>query len=960
MANPTLQAAARQIQCLATVHEAREQSDGQLLRAFLAANDQLAFTELVRRHAPLVLSVCRRVLHHSQDAEDAFQATFLLLARQAGSIRKPESLAGWLHGVSYRIASTARRAAARRRKYESQSGPVQPPNPAWNTAWREVQAILDEEIDRLPEPYRQSFVLCCLENQSCAEVAQQFGQKEGTIWSRVARARQRLQRRLTRRGVSLASVLAAAELSGNTVLSAAPPALIAATVQAAASLPQDGVGNALAAVPSLVSPRVAALLEGSKNALAFPKHKLAMLLLLATLVVSVASAALLAQRPRPVPSDEVPQQPQPRAQGKEAPPAPPQRPLEEEGDTVTVSGRVLDPDGKPFSGAKLLTWVNYNARPIPATVRATSGPDGSFQFSFGKRDDAFFEEESPNTWQQPWHCAHVLATAPGYGACWMHIVEFARGDAVLRLVKDDIPVQGRIRDLQGQPVVGAVIGLKNIGGLLLPAWPGLQGSATTDKDGRFTLTGIGRDREAGLRISSPTIALQLVGVNTAKAASATLDLFVGPTKPIEGTIRDRDTGKPLSDVVLYAKPADLENWQYDLHGVRAITDAQGRYRLEGLPKAKRYGVTVRPRTNPGYLPATKWLEDTEGLKSIREDFALRKGVVVRFRLIDKEDRQPLQGHVQYTLARGNPFWEEALEPYNPQMILPPTFGDLHCPDKNGFIQFVAFPGHGAIFAMAGPGYEPYLKARLSPEDEKKGYFPLTRGDPNNGFIYACDGYRVIDTNKTDKTLTFDIEFTRGRDLSGRLIGPDDKTVTGATAYGLTFDASLLYRTERHPRLEQQVLKTDAFTALGLYPNEPRTLSFAHPERKLIGYTIVRGIETGPLLVRLGPWGALTGRLVDEQGKPMPGVPVRLHYPELPQPGMLGQGTEFPTDNQGRFRVEGLLPDHKHGLALVGDARRALAPAAADQLTNLSISAGEVKDLGDIKVKVTPLPEGMTR
>jgi RNA polymerase sigma factor (sigma-70 family) len=954
MADPSLQAAAASIRRLALGHQAREQTDGQLLRAFLADNDQAAFTELLRRHAAMVLSVCRRVLHHRQDAEDAFQSTFLLLARQAEAIRKTESLASWLHGVAYRMASNARRAASRRRNCESQSPAAEPPNPAWSAAWREVQTVLDEEIDRLPETYRQAFVLCCLENRSCAEAAQQLGQKEGTVWSRVARARKRLQERLRQRGVSLASVLAAAALSDNTALAAVPPGLIALTARLAAAPGSPG---------SLVAPTVAALLERATRVSALPRLKTALLLLVTTLAAGVAGVALLAQReaaagsgePRPL-AAAGPQEPSPANPGAKTPKS--QASLEDRGDSVRVCARVLDPEGKPFEGAKLYLWVEYNYdKAVPAKVRATSGPDGRFDFTFAKQDIAAIGEPWVNDWAAPWRLALVVAAAPGYGAGWAGIAEFEKGEGVLRLVKDDVPVKCQIRDLQGRPVVGAAVEVKNIGNLYRPQWVGLKELVTTAKDGRFTLTGIGRGREAGLRIAAPAIELQLVGVNTGTAAGATLDLVAGPTKPVEGTIRARDTGRPLSGVVVYAKHTDFNTIHDDPHGVRDVTDELGRYRLLGLAKSKQYEITVYPRTDQSYLSATRQVGDTEGLKPITVDFTLRRGILVRFRLIDKETRQGVRGLMQYTPARENPLWSEAVAPYNPGMILPPrVWFPGHTTDKNGFIQFVAYPGHGAIFASAGRGNPPYLKARLDPEDVKKGYYPLGKGDPNNGFAHIVNAYRVIDTDRTDKPLTFDLEVTRGRDLPGSLRGPDGKPVTGATAYGLTFDASADYRTDRDPPLELQVLKTDAFTAQGLCPNEPRTLSFGHQGRKLIGYMVVRGTEQGPLSVRLESWGAVTGRLMDEQGLPVAGALLRLHYPELPRPGLLWRDLEFRTDPQGRFRVECLLPGQEHHLSVAGDAKRAITLSAPEKFTKLSVPAGGVKDLGDVRVKVTPVKD----
>src|SRR5206468_2732182 len=156
-----------------------------------------AFAALVQRHGALVLAVCRRILHEEEDALDAFQAVFILLVRNAASIRKRSALGSWLHGVAHRTAVNARRAAAIRRKHERQAKALEAPaTPAWEAAWREVQMLLDEEIQRLPAKYREPFILCCLENRGCAEAGQRLRLKEGTVWSRLDQARKRLKQRL--------------------------------------------------------------------------------------------------------------------------------------------------------------------------------------------------------------------------------------------------------------------------------------------------------------------------------------------------------------------------------------------------------------------------------------------------------------------------------------------------------------------------------------------------------------------------------------------------------------------------------------------------------------------------------------------------------------------------------------------------------------------------------------------
>jgi RNA polymerase sigma factor (sigma-70 family) len=238
-------------------------SDAQLLQVFARDNDQVAFTAIVERHGRLVLSVCRHVLGHVQDAEDAFQATFLVLARKAPSIEKQSSLASWLYGVAYRMCIKAKRGAARRRAHEKNAGTPAATETPDELTWREAQAILDEEINRLPDKYRAPLVLCCLDGRSRMEAAEQLGVKEGTLSSRLAAARKRLQDRLALRGVTLATVLAAASLT-TTAVSAA---LAQQTVQAAAGFAAGQAVAGLVPAPALL------LAQGALKAMILTKVK---------------------------------------------------------------------------------------------------------------------------------------------------------------------------------------------------------------------------------------------------------------------------------------------------------------------------------------------------------------------------------------------------------------------------------------------------------------------------------------------------------------------------------------------------------------------------------------------------------------------------------------------------------------------------------------------------------------
>jgi RNA polymerase sigma factor (sigma-70 family) len=265
----------RHLRRLADAGPLRGLSDGQLLERFTAAREEAAFDALVQRHGPLVLGVCRRILRHEQDAEDAFQATFLVLARKAGSIRKGEAVGSWLYGVARRLALKAQVRAARQQDRDRSACGRQSPGPASELALRELQTILDEEVSRLPEKFRAPFVLCCLEGKSKPEAARDLGCKEGTLSWRLGEARRQLQQRLTRRGVALSAALCAVAL-GQTSATAVPAGLSSATVQAALPLAAGGLP-----MPGTVSAQVITLARTALPATATAPLKVAVTCVLA-------------------------------------------------------------------------------------------------------------------------------------------------------------------------------------------------------------------------------------------------------------------------------------------------------------------------------------------------------------------------------------------------------------------------------------------------------------------------------------------------------------------------------------------------------------------------------------------------------------------------------------------------------------------------------------------------------
>ena len=183
--------------------------DHDLLKRFVAEHDDASFTALMRRYSRTVLSVCRSLLPCEADAEDAFQAAFLVLARKASTIRQGESLGSWLYGVAYRTALKARANASGRRRRETKALVRPLSSSVDDLSWREVQAVLHEELNRLPETHRVPLILCFLENQTLDEAARQLGCGKGALRGRLERARQLLQARLVRRGLGPMALVAA-------------------------------------------------------------------------------------------------------------------------------------------------------------------------------------------------------------------------------------------------------------------------------------------------------------------------------------------------------------------------------------------------------------------------------------------------------------------------------------------------------------------------------------------------------------------------------------------------------------------------------------------------------------------------------------------------------------------------------------------------------------------------------
>jgi RNA polymerase sigma factor (sigma-70 family) len=235
MAKTALRGVLQRVRMMAAVQTGRALSDADLLARFIEQNDEAAFTVLVERHGPMVLGVCQRSLRHRQDAEDACQATFLVLARKARSIRKKAALGSWLHGIACRVCANLRRQQARRQKRERRA--TVSSRPAGNgDNWHDVQAVLDEELQMLPDRYRAPLLLCYWEGKTRDEAAEHLGHTPGKLHGLLERGRTLLRQRLTGRGLTLSAALCATFLTSSTGKAALAPAHVVACARAAVAL----------------------------------------------------------------------------------------------------------------------------------------------------------------------------------------------------------------------------------------------------------------------------------------------------------------------------------------------------------------------------------------------------------------------------------------------------------------------------------------------------------------------------------------------------------------------------------------------------------------------------------------------------------------------------------------------------------------------------------------------------
>jgi RNA polymerase sigma factor (sigma-70 family) len=945
MATAQLDTLIRHMKTLAAGEGTSPRTDGQLLDDFLTADDESAFAELVTRHGSMVLRVCRRVLRHEQDAEDAFQASFLILAQYAGAVRKRESVASWLHGVAYRTAMKAKRSAARRRNHESRLK-EQKPTQVLSPTWDDVQTVLDEEIRRLPETFRSAFVLCVLEGKSLRDAGVELECKEGTVSSRLVRARERLRRQLARRGIELSALLAALAVAESNGRASVPAPLIEATIRSAFLLT---AGESAGLIP----PHVAALAAGAHRIMLSMKIIRIATALMLVLGVMTGAALLRGSVLAGKPGEEQPP-PQPQAPEGKGPKAPADPKQEAE---VVYHGRVLDSDGRPVAGAKLYLspGVVHHNRRSSAPENTTTGTDGRFEFAV------------PEAKVADWF-TFVAATASNHGLGWVMVAPGGQKAALtVRLVKDDVPILGQIVDLEGKPVAGATLTVlvvnaapgedlgpwleaiksrkEQSGPSLRPCGMPLSPKVTTDADGRFRLTGIGRDRLVRVQLDGPGIASQYLNILTRSGKSIEVPESKGrletttyygasfrhpaaPTRPTVGVVRDRDTQKPLAGVTIESNRL-ANNPIPGLNIVETRTDEKGHYHLVGMPKGEGNRIRLVPRDDQPYVSVNAAVPDSPGLDPVTVDFELKRGVWIEGKLTDKVTGKPVQAYVEYFALQDNPNLHDF-----PGFVGTVASYTSVLTKLDGSYRMVGLPGPGLIAVHYDGGH------LLVPErDDEYGNKekPVLTAPSQIAPLINYTALARIEPAKGVEKVTRDVTLDPGWTFTGTVLGPDGKPLTGVRVFGLS---------HRFPSWDRAELTSAAFTVRAFNPHRPRDVFFQHPQKGLVGVAQQPKENGESVTVRMEPGATVTGRLVDVSGKPRAGVEleVRFRLKRDPLWDRYPREGRYPhelikTDQEGRFRIEALLPDREFRLT---DGKAELPFGA--------LRSGQTKDLGDVQVK----------
>ena len=529
------------------LHDLAALTDADLLTAYVERRDGAAFEALVNRHGAMVWGVCRRGLTGHQDAEDAFQAVFLVLARKAASVAPREMLPNWLHAVAQSTALQARRTQARRVAHEKRFAERPPADPADCSPFDDLRPLLDRELGRLPDRYRVAVVLCDLEGLTRTEAARRLGWPEGTVAGRLARARAMLAARLTRRGVTLSGVPLAALSSADATTAGLPAEILTATVAAV-------LASTTGSTAGLATGPVAALTHGVIHAMFLTKLKTA---LAGIALISAACYGVGVALPISA-----------NATSQEAPAAKADKPVPVAGNVVR--GRVVrDADGVAVAGANVrLLFDETTAVPRP-TTRAKADERGEFTFA----------DVPPGKYTLMAFAGGLTSRIEMMRGVRVSVPPAPTAETVVLKMRPGIPLKVRVlSEATGKPIPGAPVNF---------TWTDLD-TELADGNGEIEFPALTKEVWT-VEAAAKGYAKVTRAVNLENGEPASIKLKLPPGAAVAGVVRDAE-GKPLAGVGANAyseNSGSIPNY--------VETDAGGRYNFDFLPVGQNITLSLSKR-----------------------------------------------------------------------------------------------------------------------------------------------------------------------------------------------------------------------------------------------------------------------------------------------------------------------------------------------------------------------------
>ena len=684
-----------------------------------------------------------------------------------------------------------------------------------------------------------------------------------------------------------------------------------------------------------------------------------------------------------------------------------------EGAQRTAQGRVVDRAGKPIAGAKVrailghLENIGIADQSNEIVAEAATDADGRFRISMPDVAEVTIGRIDPIK-----HDWTIVASAEGLAPDWRPIERAEASDEIeLRLVPDTVPLRGRILDLEGKPVAGARVRVRSITAaassvdewvakarknpiavdrMMLIGMPkpniarfpaektlsteglSLFPTATTDKEGRFALRGLGPDRYIGLVIEGPGIPKAWVNACTREMEpvseptrnrrirnrfcyGATFDYAAEPSREVFGVVRDASSKKPIVGAIVGVDPrkylpSDVTEW------VSTTTDEKGRYRLLGLPRIAKgedgLRLTVLPGTESPYFRTSENLPRSQGLAPMKHDIQLARGAWLTGRVTDRQTGGPLLAQVSYYPFRNN---HQARRFRNFDRTLGfVDRGDLYPTNADGTFRIPAIPGRGVVVAVGHPagdyrvaeGAERIQGLRNERFDPTKDAFGRT-GVYHLEHLVSVNSVREVVIDDDADGASRNVELVPLRRQVVRLTGPDGKPLSGVQVDGIR-PRSVVHFGQTLPW--QSPLAAAEVDLLGLELDGRRLVLCVHEDRKL-GVAVVVDGKTDR--IRLRACATLTGRLLDDEGRPAADLSVTARTLEgyAPASKLDSFASTSPrpvqwtkTDRDGRFRLDMVPPGVPYEISTQLDS----FVAVQKRTKTAVLRPGEVIDVGDVQ------------